>query len=78
MVKRGRGYPKVTIRELPGSQGGYSVSFNLPKGAAFFAMAAAITAFTELGLQVSTQTVFRFRCYCSPFPFTYTTAAADL
>ncbi len=55
MVKRGCGYPKVSIRELPGSHGGYSVSFELPKGAAFFAMAAAMTAFTKLGLQVDKQ-----------------------
>ncbi len=52
MIKGGRGYSKVSIRELPGSHGGYSVSFQLPKGAAFYAMVAAMTAFTKLGLQV--------------------------
>ncbi len=55
MAKGGRGCSKVSIRELPGSHGGYSVSFQLPKGAAFYAMAAALTAFTKLGLQVGKQ-----------------------
>ncbi len=54
MTKRGRGYSKVSIRKLPGSHGGYSLSFQLPKGAAFYAMVAAMTTLTKLGLQVET------------------------